>query len=279
MPDETATLAVAASAGEGTAPTAVQAGSTHPDAPGSTPPPAGQPHATPAETPDPGQGAAPAPPGLFASMEHAERDYKALQAYSTRMAQAMATLQPYGAPDRIVGDLEALGRLRQDGEFQEWLKSRAAKDAAGSGDPETVKALDLINQIVESRIAEKLAPLQQENTAARMQSVFAKMDQTHPDWRGYMQTMHQRLMAGIQAGRLSPKVLTDFDMDFVEDLYLTTAARDPKWASTKHQARLAETKKIAIPSEPGTAPKAIGPRQASSLAEAFKMAKESLGVV
>jgi len=275
MPDEIApSTAPAAAIGEGTAPQPGLAG-IQPDAV-STPSPSGQPDAPVATIPGPV--AAPAKPGMFKDMEHAERDYKALQSYSTRMAQTLSGLQPYGAPNVITRDLQALQRLRQDGEFQEWVKARAAKEQAGSSDPDTVKALDLITKIVEAQVSERLAPIKNETVAARMNSVFSQMDKSHPEWRGYMQTMHQRLMAGVERGRLSPEVLTDFDYDFVEDLYLGTAARDPQWVQKRHQDRLTETKKMSIPSEPGTAPKAIGRPRVNSLTDALKLAKETLGI-
>ena len=273
MADESPSIAPAAAVGEGTVQVQGQAGGP---ASVSTPTPTGQPDVSAA--PETGQVAAPAKPGMFKDLEHAERDYKALQSYSTRMAQTLSGLQPYGAPDAISRDLQALHRLRQDGEFQEWVKARSAKEQTGASDPDTVKALDLIDKIVESKISERLAPIKNENVAARMNSVFAQMDKAHPEWRGYMQTMHQRLMSGVERGRLTPEVLTDFDYDFVEDLYLGTAARDPQWVNKRHQDRLAEAKKIAIPSEPGTAPKSIGRPRVNSLGDAFKLAKESLGM-
>lgn len=252
-------------AGEGTAPAMGQA-------PASTPPPSGQPASS--GTPQPEQPTGETGRGLWKDLPSAERDYKALQAEYTRLTQGLSRLKPYGDITSISERLAQVEQLRQHPEFQTWVQGQIAKAQTGSQDPDTLRALQLIDQIADEKVRTALAPIEAERVQARMKDTFAAMDQKHgPEWQAARPAMKAYLEAQIARGIISPAVDRSFDLPFVESLYFAVAAQDPNFGASQYQKRLEAKRQASISASPGTAPSAIGGGKIGSIDEAFAAAK------
>ena len=266
MPDMDPAPLAAPAAGDGP-------DATRPTAPTGPGEPSGQPGPTPGT-----QAAQPPSRGdarLFKDLDSAERDYKALQGAYTKITQRVASL----------GDLDSLDQMRAfvqqlqaDPEFAEWAQQRLTRDRTGSNDPDTRKALELVQQIADERVAAAIAPLEDHAVAQRLQATFASMDKVDPEWHQYRDKMQEILQDGIRSGVFSPSVDRRFTFAFVKGLYDMAVGSDPEYAARQYQKKLAHKQQQATPSQPGTAPSAVDVGRIRSMDDAFAAAKRQLGL-
>lgn len=215
------------------------------------------------------------PTRLFKDLDSAERDYKALQARATKAEQAMAKL---GDLSQAESRLALLGQLQQDPKFREWAQARLAESEAGSGDPETVKALEIVRSVAQREAQQLVAPMAAQLQSARLAAVLQAMDRKHPDWREHQEQIRDGLVAGIQAGIFAPQSVHNLSLDFLEKLYAMTVGLDEERAAKAYAKKLASKHAASTSSTPGTATTAVASAHVSSLRDAFAAAKKELGV-
>lgn len=214
------------------------------------------------------------PKALWNDLSSAERDYKALQAEFTRTKQQMAKLGDLTAAEQR---LALLGQLQQDPKFREWAQSRLAEAETGSGDPETVQALNLVDQVASRRVQEALAPIVAQLQGARLAAVTQAMDQKHPEWKDHKERVRDNLMAGIQAGIFPQSVVHNMSLEFLEKLYAMTVGLDEDHQAKVYAKRLAQKQSATSQSTPGVAPAATAHAPAKSMHEALALARKQLG--
>jgi hypothetical protein len=227
--------------------------------------------ATPSEQ-TPGQGGT--PKALWNDLTSAERDYKALQAEYTKTKQAMAKL---GDLSQAEQRLALMGQLSQDPEFVSWAKGRLAKSEAGSDDPETQKALEIVDQVAARRVQEAIAPLMAQAQSARLAAVLQAMDRKHEGWRDHADQMRDGLVAGIQAGIFPKSIVHNLSLDFLEKLYAMHIGLDPAVQAKAYAKDLARKQAASTQSTPGTAPAATAHAPVKSVHEALALARKQLG--
>ena len=210
------------------------------------------------------------------SPEDAKRDYKQLQSYSTKLAQQ---IKEAGDPASIKQLREFVERLQGDPDFLDWAAKRLAKQQAGSDDPETVKALSIVDQRAEAKAREMFAPVREFMLAQKVRSVFGEMDKKYTtDWQGHRKAMGELHGRDMQRGLVHPNAEEAFDFDYVEGLYRRVIASDPNYAAKQYEKQLTQKRSQATDSRPGTAPTAVGHAKANSFEEAAAQAKRSLGL-
>lgn len=206
----------------------------------------------------------------------AKRDYKAAQAAFTRASQLLREL---GDPNEIKQLREFTDQLRTDPEFIKWAEARMAQQQTGSDDPQAVEALRIVDQRVETKARELMAPLLAQAIQQRTKAIFAEMSRVHgSEWEAQkpkMLELHQRDMS---RGLVHPQAEQNFDFDYVEGLYHRVLGADPNYAAGQYQKRLASKQQQATISQPGTAPAAVTIGPAKSWDEAYSNAKKQLGL-
>ena len=233
----------------------------------STPTPGPTSQTTPA-TPS-GQAAVPGgtPRRLFNDLDSAERDYKALQSRTSKLGDLTVAEQR----------LALMGQLQQDPKFVEWAKARLAEAETGSSDPETAKALEIVQQVAQRQVQEAIAPLMAQAQGARLAAVLQAMDRKHPDWREHQEAMRDDLIAGIQSGMFPPTVIHKMDLKFMEKLYAMQIGLDPAVQAKAYAKDLARKQAATTQSTPGTAPAATAHAPVKSIHEALALARKQLG--
>lgn len=276
-----ATLESAAPTPAGTGPGIVPAESGQaravPAASVSTQPPAEEPRretpATPAEEPK-----APSWESELGwkSREDAERDYKQVQAWNTKLSQQMASL---GDLNELTRERQILAELRNDPEFLSWVEARIAKEQAGDSDPETIKALQIVDARAKQIAEQAIAPMRATLLEQKTKTIFSEMDTAYgKEWRdkrGDMNALHQ---SDIRRGFVAPQADQRFDFDYVDALYKRVLASDPDYAAKQYQRKLAHKQSQATQSQPGAAPSTIGDGKATTFEAAYANAKRSLGL-
>jgi hypothetical protein len=261
MPEETATTPAVAPESSGLAPAAGQASSTPADANNLA-------VATPA-TPS-GQAAAPAstPKYRFKDQSEAERAHSELQSRYSRI----------GDPDQAAQGLGLLGALQQDPEFLDWAKARIAKHETGSGDPETVKAIELVKSLARQEATQMVAPLAAQAARGHMEAVVAHMEKTHPGWQDYATRMGELLQQGKQLGFISPQANPLLNYTMLESLYRWATGGDKGFAAKAYKAELEQKQATSTQSSPGLPVGATAPMPAKGLEGALRAAMKQHGV-
>lgn len=278
MPDLQSASPSPAGTGEGIAPAGGQAlgpPGTAPEASVSTlPAPSEQPRA-PAEPAEKPQPAGESVPG-WKTLEDAARDYKEIQRAYTRATQLLGQL---GDPDAIQQERALLAELRNNPEFVSWVEQQIAQQQVGNADPDTMRALQVIDQRAHQIAQSYVAPLQAAALEQKAEAVFAAMDQKHgAEWTAMRPRMREILQQGQRQGIFAPSVETNFDLAFVDGLYSMAVGADPEFAATQYQKRLAQKQAQTTTREPGTAPAAVGTGSARSFEEAYQQARQQLGL-
>ena len=233
---------------------------TAPDTSGSTVAPAQAPEAE----------RTPAKKFRFKTQDEAERAHSELQG---RYAKTL------GDPEQAAAELALWRQVRQDKEFLDWAKARVAKQEAGSDDPETVKALQIVETVAERKARELIAPYAAQAAQARLAAVFQAMTQEHgAEWQEHRQKMAEVFQKGVQAGYFSPLANQNPTFEFVNHLYTLATNADPEFAAKQYQKRLAQKQAQATQSSPGPAPRAIADGPSKTLEAAFAAAKRAHGL-
>lgn len=210
------------------------------------------------------------------SMEEAESRYLGLQ---RELSQHVARVSSLGDLNQAAERLALVDALTRDPKFLTWAQQRTAEEQAGASDPDTMRALSIIDARVQEGIAQAVAPLQAQAVETRLKSTFAQMDQMHgPEWQEFKPQMQAILQEGIRSGHFSPDVETNFDLRFVNGLFAMATAGDPNFAAKAHARRLSAKQSTSTTAQPGTAPSAIGSGRAYSIQEAAAMARKQLGM-
>lgn len=218
--------------------------------------------------------AAAAPAGKTA--EQWERDYKALQSAFTKQSQAYSQL---GDPRSIQEQIDILQQLREHPGFIDWVNQQIAREQAGSDDPETVKALQIVQDQARQIAAEMVAPLYATHTEQKVKTTFAEMDKEFGvGWQQLKPKMNEILQDWKRRGFVSPQVEHNFDYNFVKGLYAAAAAADPAFAAKAYQRRLEQKQANSTPSQPGTAAAATAAGPVNSMRDAYAAARRQLGL-
>ena len=209
------------------------------------------------------------------SVEQIERDYKALQAAYTKTTQAYAKL---GDPKTISEERAILAQLREHPGFIDWVQAQIAQEQAGSNDPDTIKALQIVDARVQQGIQEAVAPLFKSHLEAKVKNTFSEMDKEFgQEWHQLKPKMNEILQEWKQQGLVSPNIEQGFTYKFVKSLYAAAAADDPQFAAKAYQKRLEQKQANSTPSQPGTAASASTGAPANSMREAYAQALRQLG--
>jgi len=281
MPDPILATTAPVSAVAGTAPADGPAGTAPAGSVSTQSDSAGEPRPAPETTTD-GQ---PAPPGaaparLFTDLDHAEKQYKEVQAWNTRISQQLARLSKYGDLAAVENMLHAHQVLVADPGFQEFARARVAESRLGTTpDPETQKALDLVEQIATQKADEAIGPLKDYVAGLKIKDGFQAMTQKYgKEWETFKPAMKALLDAWLAQGWLSPEMDTNPPPEFIETVYLAVRGKDPNFGATQYQQRLERQKALTTTASPGTAPGAVGATPVKSMDDAYQLARRQLGL-
>jgi hypothetical protein len=222
--------------------------------------------------------------GLFDGMkpEDLHKSYKSLQSEYTKAQTAIKKLEKYGGPDQLT---QWADYLSNNQEFAKWAQSQHDKNVLGTQeevDPDQQKALDAVRKIAESIVDQRVKDLYQKDVAPlseaykqqMLQGHFEKMDSKYgKDWHEMRDTMSE-LSENL------PKSVQDRPgMEDIEDLFFKALRKTGKMDTyVKHQYEKELTAKKAKSTErPSTTPQA-GSKSATSIQEAFEMAKRAHNV-
>lgn len=210
------------------------------------------------------------------TLADAERDYKALQAYSTKVAQALKGL---GNLEVLQRERQIMSQLREDPEFISWVEARLAKEQAGADDPDTVKALQIVDERARQLVEQELAPLRAAHVEQKTRTIFSELDTKYgKEWREQRGRMGELHRSDIQRGIVSPQADARFDFAYVEGLYQRVLGSDPEYAAKQYQRRLAQKQAQATQGQSGPAPQAVTAGKADSLEAAYAAAKRQLNM-
>lgn len=231
-----------------------------------TPSPATNP--TTADATPSAQAAPPAstPKYRFKDQTEAERAHSELQSRYSRV----------GDPEQAAQMLGLLRSLQGDPEFVQWAKARLAKQEAGAGDPETVKALQIVESVAERKAREMIQPYAAHAAAVNQAAVMQAMTQKYPEWREYEAAMGEVLRQGVQSGYIAKTA--SLSLPFLESLYHAATARDPEFAAKAYQKKLAKLQATSTQATPGPAPSAVASGPVNNMRDALALAKKQIGM-
>jgi hypothetical protein len=277
MAEIEATAQAPAGTGEGIATSHGQAGDSAPAGSVSTRGSSEQPRSdTPA---DPSEQTPPAEADSefgWKSLEDAKRDHKALQRVFTRNQQAYAQL---GDVKTLAQERALLSQLREHPGFIQWVQAELAKEATGSGDPDTAKALQIVQDQARQIANEAVAPLYAAHVEQKVKTTFSEMDREFgTEWQQLKPKMNELLQTWKAQGLVSPTVDHNFDFNFVRGLYAAAAAADPQFAAKAYQKRLEQKQAQTTTSQPGTPAAATATAPATSMRDAYAQARRQLGM-
>lgn len=281
MTIESAAPTLVAASGQGTAPAATgqaglaPAGSIAPSQPSGQPTEAAVQAAPATPTEQPKDQAWDSEMG-WKSPDDAKRDYKNIQSLSTKLAQQLKDL---GDPASIKQLKEFVGQLQNDPAFLDWAAKRLAVQQTGSDDPETIKALAIVDQRAEAKARELVAPMRAFMLQQKVEKVFGEMkDKYTAGWTEHKKAMGELHMSDMQRGIVHPNAEEAFDFDYVEGLYRRVVASDPNYAAKEYEKQLTLKRSQSTTSQSGTAPTAVGHAKVNSFEEAAALARRQLGL-
>lgn len=266
-----------AGTGEGIAPASGQAGDQVPAGSVSTQSPREQPSRAPqAETTEQPAKAA---ESVGRTAQDWERDYKALQSAYTRATQAIQPLvQQHGDLNAIQQNLQILNQLREHPGFIKWVQEQVAEEQTGSKDPDTVRALQVVQDMARQEAQQMVAPLYAQHIQNKVQTVFSEMDKEYgQEWQQLKPKMNEILQDWKRQGLVSPQVEHNFNYQFVKSLYAAAAAADPDFAAKAYQKRLEQKQANVTTSQPGTAAAATAAGPIRSMRDAYAAALREHG--
>lgn len=218
--------------------------------------------------------------GLFDGMtpEQLHKSYKSIQSEWTKAQTNLKKLEKYGGPDQLT---QWADYLSTNQEFAKWVQSQQNKNVLGTEEiePEQQKALDAVRKIAESIVDQRVKDLYQKDVAPlseaykqqALQSHFVAMDSKYgSEWHEMRDTMSELSETLPQSTQDRPS------LDDIEDLYFKALRKNGKmetYARKMYEKSLI-TKKAKSTERPSTAP-AAGAKPATSIQEAFEMAKRA----
>lgn len=215
-----------------------------------------------------------APPGK--SVEQWEKDYKALQSFTTKQQQALAQL---GDLKTVQQERAILNQLREHPGFIQWVNQQLAQESAGSSDPDTMRAMQIVQNEARRIAGEAVAPLYATHIENKVKTTFSEMDKEFgPEWQQLKPKMNEILQEWKQRGFVSPQVEHNFDYGFVKSLYAAAAAADPDFAAKAYQKRLEQKQANVTVSQPGTAAAATAGGPINSMRDAYAAARRQLNL-
>lgn len=216
--------------------------------------------------------------GLFDGMtpEKLHKSYKSIQKEYTKAQETLKRLEKYGGPDQLA---QWADYLSSSNEFAEWVKSQQNRNVLGTPevDEEQQKALDAVRKIAESIVDQRVkdlyqkevAPLSETYKQQMLQSHFTNMDKTYgEDWHELRDVMSEL------SEQLPQKVQDQPTYEDIEDLYFKALRKTGKmqtYAKKMYEKELSAKKAKSV-ERPAPVP-AAGPQPASSISEAFAIAK------
>lgn len=224
--------------------------------------------AAPAATPEQAPSTPAAKKYRFKSQDEAERAHSELQSRYSRL----------GDPEQAAQSLGLLTSLRNDPEFQAWAQARLAKQQTGSDDPETVKALQIVESVAERKAQQLIAPYAQQAARAQAASVVQEMTAKHPDWQQHLQPMGEAFQAGVKAGFFSPTATPILNLTLLEGLYKWVTGGDEAFAAKAYQKALAQKHATSTQSTPGLAPGAAAPAPVKGFANLMRQTLREQGL-
>jgi hypothetical protein len=221
-----------------------------------------------------------------------EAQYKEIQSAFSKATDELKGLkdtvgkfETYGGADKVV---EYVDYLTKDPEFANWVKSRQSLNAYGVDEsqlqPEEKQAVDLVQKMIKSALAEKEAELEKkweskinpvaETVRANMiREHFNGMDDKYgEDWREMKDVMDELLKSEPSGVQNSPS------FEDVEHLYIKAIMREDKmgdFASKIYEKNLKDKTEQASDG-PAMKPGKAAPKQAQTIQEAFEQAKAML---
>jgi len=224
-------------------------------------------------------GKEPAGAGLFDGMtpEQLHKSYKHLQAEFTKEKGVSKKFEAYGGADQV---LQWTQYLINNPDFANWITSQKTKNALGIDestlDDQSKAALDAVRKIAKSvvqdevnRVRKEMAPISEAQSAALLETHFAKMDKEYgEDWHE-MRDLMSELSENLPEHTLSNPKFED-----VEDLYFKALRKTGKleaYAEKKLQKKM-DNKKGKSTDKPGATGE-TAPKRANSIKEAFEQAK------
>lgn len=219
--------------------------------------------------------------GLFDGMtpEQLHKSYKSIQSEWTKAQTNLKKLEKYGGPDQLT---QWADYLSTNQEFAKWVQSQQNKNALGTTeevDPDQQKALDAVRKIAESIVDQRVRELHQKEVAPlseaykqqSLQSHFTAMDSKYgAEW-------HEMRDAMSELSESLPQDIQDRpSLDDIEDLYFKALRKVGKMETyaKKMYEKTLTAKKAKSTERPSNAP-AAGAKPASSIQEAFEMAKRA----
>lgn len=202
-------------------------------------------------------------------MQDAERDYKALQREYTRITQGVKQL---GDVNSLRQSQAILAELSGNPRFLSWLQAEMAQEqgVAQPQDPDTQKALEIVDARARDIAAEAMAPLYEAHMAQKADAVVKQMDAAYgPEWQTLKPKMLEIYERGVRAGVYNPQVEFNYDVGFVQSLYAAAAAADPAYAAKAYEKRLAAKQANTTANTTGVAPASVGSAPVKSFRDAY----------
>lgn len=208
--------------------------------------------------------------------------YKSLQGEYTKNQQAYKAMQeqlnPYGGAEGILKWAEYLsGNPR----FAEWVQSEQQKQILGvqgnddTIDPETKKAMEIVQKIADQRIAEamkqKVEPLAESYKQQVISGYMKQMDSDpmYSGWREYQDQMSEL------ANMLPENLQDNPTVDTLKDLYWMALQRSGKIQNVmaKSYEGIVKEKQKKSTDKPANNAGASAPVKSKSMREAYEQAK------
>lgn len=219
--------------------------------------------------------------GLFDGMkpEQLHKSYKSLQSEYTKTKAQIEKLAKYGGPDQLT---QWADYLSNNPEFAKWAQDQQNKNVLGTKeevDPDQQKALDAVRKIADSVVEQKIRELYQKDVAPLSEAYKQQMLQGHFETMDskYGKDWHEMRDVMSELSEQLPQSIQDRpSMDDIEDLYFKALRKQGKmetYARKSYEKTLNE-KKAKSTERPSSAP-AAGAKPATSIQEAFEMAKRA----
>jgi hypothetical protein len=202
----------------------------------------------------------------FKDQSEAERAHSELQRQYAKL----------GDPKSAAQRLALLQGLQNDPDFRTWAQNRLAKQEAGADDPETVRALQIVESVADRKARELLAPYAAQAEAVSRAAAFQALTTKYPEWREHEAGMVEALKAGVQAGIYGPG--TKMSLPLLENLLHAARGADPTYAAKEHAKKLAQQRELSTQSTPGLPASGAAAAPVSSMRDAFLLAKRQLGM-
>lgn len=224
--------------------------------------------------------------GRFDGMtpEQLHKSYKELQTEFGKRnelsKQLEAKFAPFGGVDQLLGTVNT---LVSDADFVKWYKAKSEGmpniEGLDANDPEVRKAFNAIKTMasmeVKRELEARVRPLEDALKEKNILSHFSEMDKQYgADWRQFEETISEL------SYNLPEKIQNNPTFEDIEDLYIKALRKNGKFDEfvSKRYAKMVEGKKSKATDKPSTTPGAAKHARATSIDEAFAIAKRIHGI-